>query len=357
MVLPNVMQKIDSHKLIHWFQSAKRDLPWRRNPTPYQIWISEVMLQQTQVAVVVPYYERWLKRFPTVHDLAEAPINEVLKLWEGLGYYSRARHLHAGAQTIVERFNGEIPSTPDQLKLIKGLGPYTIGAILSLAFQKQAAAVDGNVMRVLARFFAYREDISKSSSIKILRQIAEENVPRNDPGAFNEALIELGATICTRTPQCQKCPLRSNCAALAQALEHELPIKGKSVSYQQLFRSVAVVISQNRLLVKKGEKGSIMTDLYEFPYFEVEASGITTTALAGLLKKNFNLATREAAPLPEFEHAFTRFRVKLLPVLYHSTRIKPVAGYEWLGREEVAQLPFSSGHRRILHHLQKEQLW
>lgn len=216
------------HTTFHyWFEKNKRDFPWRRNPSPYEVWVSEMMLQQTRASVVVAYYERWIRRFPDVHALAKASRDEVLKAWEGLGYYSRARNLHDGARKIIEEFNGRLPFEKEKLKAIKGLGPYTIGAILAFGFQKNEAAVDGNVMRVLSRYFLIEDDLRSSRTQKMIWNRAERILER---GTYktSEALIELGATVCTaKKPVCVQCPLKRRCLAFAEGKQESLPNKSK----------------------------------------------------------------------------------------------------------------------------------
>ena len=190
---------LDFYPLKKWFLIEQRDLPWRKINDPYAIWISEIMLQQTQVAVVIPYYLKWMQRFPTIQALAEAESDEVIKMWEGLGYYSRARNLHAGARYLIEFFGGILPNNESDLAKIKGLGPYTIGALLSFAFHQKKAAVDGNVMRVMARCYELDDDIAKSKTQKKIRHLVEEILPEDESWIVNEALIELGATTVSYT--------------------------------------------------------------------------------------------------------------------------------------------------------------
>lgn len=344
--------QMDCEKLRAWFLSDKRDLPWRQTTDPYAIWISEVMLQQTQVAVVIPYFLHWMERFPTVRHLAKASLNEVIKAWEGLGYYARARNLHAGAQKIVRDFNGQLPSNEEQLNQIKGLGPYTIGAILSFAFHQKKAAVDGNVLRVLARYFGLEDDIAKGPAQKKLRQIALDLLPDEQPWVINEALIELGATVCQRNARCGDCPLNKTCVAFKQGMTDRLPVKSKGTGIAKLYRAVAVIRCGSSYLVKCCEKGIIMSDLYEFPYFEV--AGKEQFSLEEVkIKTNqtFALEAEVYDELPEVQHGFTRYRVRLFPVLLTCSHPKMIPGMEWFTKDALKQLAFSSGHRRILHQL------
>ncbi len=342
---------MNTEPLRHWFLAEKRDLPWRNTRDPYAIWISEVMLQQTQVSVVRPYYLRWIEQFPTIKDLAAAPLEAVIKCWEGLGYYSRARNLHAGAQYVVEHYNGQLPNKEEDLSKIKGLGPYTIGAILSFAFHQKKAAVDGNVIRVLARFFQIKEDIGKSTTLKSMRVLAEKILPNEEPWIISEALIELGATVCQRKARCHQCPLKTDCKGYINGLIDQLPVKSKKIKTEYLYRAVAILHHNGLLLVKKGEKGKVMSDLYEFPFFEVTENGITSGKFSEKIEQNFSIAITQATPLSSVTHSFTRYQARLDPVLFHCNKMFAVKTMEWLPLAELQKKAFSSGHRRILQQL------
>ncbi|MCI0477261.1 MAG: A/G-specific adenine glycosylase, partial [Anaerolineales bacterium] len=214
-------------RLLTWYAKHKRDLPWRRDAhDPYCVWISETLLQQTQVATVIPYYERFLARFPTTRALASARLDDVLKTWEGAGYYARARNLHRAAKEIVARFDGKIPSTVEELQTLPGIGRYTAGAIASIAFERDAPAVDGNVTRVLCRYFKIESDPKNAQTQKKLWKLAETLLPRGHAGNFNQALMELGATVCVpRNPHCAACPLARGCQARRLNLQEKLPRK------------------------------------------------------------------------------------------------------------------------------------
>jgi A/G-specific adenine glycosylase len=349
------MQKeLDCVCLKAWFAAEKRDLPWRRTTDPYAIWISEIMLQQTQVAVVIPYFLNWMQRFPTIRHLAAASLDEVIKAWEGLGYYSRARHLHEAANYLVEHFDGQLPQEEGQLKQIKGLGPYTIGALLSFAFHQKKAAVDGNVMRVLTRYFGLKEDIAKASTINKMRQLAQAQLPDEEPWIVNEALIELGATICQRKARCMACPLQSSCTAFKKGIVDQLPVKSKKTTVEYLHRAVAVIQSDSLYLVKRGKKGAIMSDLYEFPYFEMTKEDFSSQRLQSQIEQHYALEVVQRQVLPEVRHGFTRYRVRLYPILFTCQQAKTVEGLDWLSHETLKQLAFSSGHRRIFQRLENE---
>ena len=343
--------QFDSDPLKAWFKKEKRDLPWRQTQDPYAIWISEIMLQQTQVSVVVPYFLHWMEKFPTPFHLATAPLDEVIKAWEGLGYYSRARHLHEAAKVLVEQFEGKLPAEEDKLKNIKGLGPYTVGAILSFAFHQKKAALDGNVMRVLTRYFNIEDDIAKPSTVKRLREIAQEILPDEEPWIVNEAWIELGATICQRKAKCPLCPLKSSCMAYREHNVDQLPFKSKKTKIERLYRTVAVIQCEDTYLVKRGEKGAIMSDLYEFPYFDVPQEETSPEKLESQLQVTYGLQLTQKAILPEEKHGFTRYQVQLYPVLFTCTHRKNVEGGNWLSVDSLQKLAFSSGHRRIFQQI------
>ena len=249
------VERFESQKLKDWFFLNRRLLPWRENPSPYEVWVSEVMLQQTQVTVVVEYFQRWMNLFPTVQALAAAPSGKVMKAWEGLGYYSRARNLHQGAQYLMEHHGGELPPNREDLKNVKGLGPYTIGAVLSFAFKQKASAVDGNVLRVLARYFCIEEEIDKSTTRKKIEQLTNDLLPNREPWVVMEALIELGALVCKKKPACHLCPLQQGCRAFKSCKAELLPIKKPRIKITHLHRIVTVIHTGKKVLMKQGEKG------------------------------------------------------------------------------------------------------
>lgn len=349
------MNKTDQIQLTQWFQSQKRDLPWRDEPTPYKVWVSEVMLQQTRVAVVIPYFERWMERFPTIQELAKAPIEEVIKLWEGLGYYSRARRLHEGAIYLCSRFGGEFPTLLSDWQSIKGLGPYTIGAIRSFAFHEKCAAVDGNVMRVLARYHHLTDDFAKAATSRRVWELASESLPDEEHWVHNEALIELGATSCGRIPKCFECPIRKGCLAHAKGVAANLPINSRKIPTTVLHRAVAIVYSSHKVLISQVEAGKVMAGLHEFPYVELESDQIENAA--DLLQKDLKLSLEVKAKLPKLVHSFTRYRANLFPFIFEvdgeQERALKQKGYRWVAKEELASLAFSSGHKRILQELKK----
>jgi A/G-specific adenine glycosylase len=342
------MNSDSTKRLSAWFLTHQRQLPWREDPSPYAVWVSEIMLQQTRVSVVIPYFLRWMEKFPTIQDLAKAPIEDVLKEWEGLGYYSRARNLHGGAQYVAENFGGNLPETYEELIKIKGLGSYTVGAILSFAFKQKAAAVDGNVLRVLSRYFCIEDDIGKPETQKSIRKLAQDFLPEKKPWIVSEALIELGATICGKKPRCFECPLKAGCRGYLKGIAEQLPIKSKKEKTTLLYRGVAVVECQGHLLLRKGEPGRVMADLYEFPYFEISS---TTFGLDACKRKILGIWGVKAKPkkiLDIVQHTFTRYKATLIPHHMVVESMFEAAGHQWVCVKDIGKLPFSSGHKKIL---------
>jgi len=341
------VQKFPIQLLKEWFLYNRRELPWREEPTPYRVWISEVMLQQTQVAVVIPYFEKWMNLFPSVEALATAPLEQVLKCWEGLGYYSRARHLHQAARFLVGAFDGKIPANKEELSKIKGIGLYTQAAIRSFAFKQKAAAVDGNVLRVLSRFLAFEEIICETKAQKFLRKYAESILPDDEPWVISEALIELGATVCSKKAHCSLCPLKKECLAFRHHLQDSLPKRKKRTKPIFLSRHVAVIACEGAYLIQKGVEGRVMADLYEFPYLESE--GLSAQEITLAFEKKLGIPLCYIQSLESQKHTFTRYRVQLFP---HQLKANSLAGeHLWKTLMEMRGMPFSSGHRRILNSL------
>lgn len=340
--------EFDSHHLRRWFFLSRRHLPWRENSSPYAVWVSEVMLQQTQVSVVIPYFEKWMRLFPTVKALAEASLDQVIKTWEGLGYYSRARNLHAGARMLLESHEGELPEDPTELQKVKGIGPYTVGAIRSFAFKQKAAAVDGNVLRVLSRYYAIEEAIDKTTTRLQIEKLTHSILPDKEPWIVMEALIELGALVCQKKPSCGNCPLNGSCLAYKEKRTGELPVKGKKVPTTLLHRLVNIIESDGMVLLRKGEKGKVMADLFEFPYIEIEESVTQGRRWKARTEKETGLSLSYQTSLPAVSHGFTRYKAFLYPQLWRAKKALPVQGLEWVSIKELSGKPFSSGHRRIL---------
>ena len=260
--------------LISWFDIEQRNLPWRENKDPYRVWVSEIMLQQTRVDTVIPYFNRFINWFPTLNDFAAADEEKVLKAWEGLGYYSRVRNLHSAVKEVKESYNSIVPDRPEEISKLKGVGPYTAGAILSIAYGKPEPAVDGNVMRVFSRILMLHDDIAKPKSRKTFEAAVRALIDHDNPAAFNQALMELGALICTPgKPACLLCPVQNHCLAFAAGVQSELPIKIQKKKTRDVPIVAAVITNEKgEFLIHKRSSSGLLANLWEFPNFEMHTS-------------------------------------------------------------------------------------
>ncbi|MDQ0352010.1 A/G-specific adenine glycosylase [Alkalibacillus filiformis] len=255
--------------LINWYNDIKRDLPWRENQDPYRIWVSEIMLQQTQVDTVIPYFEQFMERYPTVYDLAKADQQDVLKSWEGLGYYSRARNLHEAVKEVVTSYDGVVPSNKKELKKLKGIGSYTQGAILSIAFDQAEPAVDGNVMRVMSRVLHIEEDIAKPKTKTMFEDVVANVMSQEDPSSFNQGLMELGALICQpKKPKCEQCPVQEHCLAYEQGTQTTLPVKTKAKKQKrEAFFTLVLKNDNDQYFIEQRPEDGLLASLWQFPMF------------------------------------------------------------------------------------------
>ncbi len=281
-----------SKKIILWFELHKRDLPWRHTQNPYAIWLSEIILQQTRVAQGLPYYYSFLSQLPTIHDFANAPQEEILRLWQGLGYYSRARNMHGTAKVIVEKYDGKFPANYNELVKLKGIGPYTGAAIASFAFGEVVPVVDGNVFRVLSRVFGIETDIAASSARKEFTELALTLIPNDNPAAFNQAIMEFGALQCTsHNPNCMFCQLQNTCYAFQHEAQGELPVKLKKTKVRNRYFNYFAVQQNEKFLMNKRFENDIWSGLYEFYLVETEDAitsldDIQDDFISRLLKEN-----------------------------------------------------------------------
>ncbi|HKE19728.1 MAG TPA: A/G-specific adenine glycosylase [Kofleriaceae bacterium] len=317
---------------MRWFTEHRRDLPWRRTRDPYAIWVSEVMLQQTRIAVVWPYYERWMLRFPSAADLAAAPLDEVLAAWSGLGYYGRARNLHRGAREVVARFGGALPATAAELCSLPGVGRYTAGAIASIGFGRREPLVDGNVARVLSRLFAIEGDIKAGATARRLWSVAGELVPEERPGDFNQGLMELGQDVCTpAAPRCEACPLADLCAARASGRTAELPVVGKRRpdADKPLLAHCAVWLERRgRLLLARRRPRGLFGGLWELPQ---APDRVRLEAMFAALGGRLEL---DRAPEPVFQHRQVLSH-RRLAIDVHVGRVRGRLGRAGLGAGEA----------------------
>ena len=346
---------MDQKALLNWFSVNQRSFPWRVNRTPYRVWISETMLQQTRASVVIAYFENWMEKFPTLESLAKASFEEVLKMWEGLGYYSRARNLHEAALQILQEFGGQIPSNIKQLRQIKGIGPYTANAIMAFAFQKGYLALDANAKRVLSRLDGIQHELSQKKGLEALEKTVQRICSKNFLWEVSEALIELGAMVCIPNPKCELCPIQKNCIAKKQNLQAVLPIKKPGKKIQKLKRVVLIFSYEDSFVIQKQAKGQVMADLCEFPYFEYKK----TIHLEDIIEwcwEKFKIEPVHIQPMDTVKHAYTTFQVTLLPFYLECKTHFTCDPWKWVSHKEMDHLTFSSGHRRILQTLMSEVL-
>lgn len=360
-----------------WFKDKARDLPWRlpkqvatpcQNPDcyldPWAVLVSEIMLQQTQVTTVLPYFKRWMERFPSYHELAKADEDEVMKMWEGLGYYRRAKNLQKAARYLVDI--GGFPNTRQELLKIPGVGPYTSAAILAFAFHQKSVPVDGNVLRVASRYLASFEDISKSSTAKLFETALFPLLPQREPWIAAEALIELGATVCKlQNPACSICPLNQTCLAYQKKLVTTLPIKSKVQNSEKLWRTVAVIVHPSQegpkwLACQKVTPG-LFQGLWHFPYIEREEESFEIEHEVEKLKNTLELELQLFQVLKERKHSFTRFSAHLSPLKMKAFNIERLKAsheskYHWLDINTLKNLTFCSGHRQIRDELCQSSL-
>ncbi|KAB7704136.1 A/G-specific adenine glycosylase [Bacillus aerolatus] len=294
--------------LLNWYEEEKRDLPWRKDQDPYKIWVSEIMLQQTRVDTVIPYFERFIDQFPTIETLAEAEEEAVLKAWEGLGYYSRVRNLQAAVREVHEQYGGQVPNTKEEISSLKGVGPYTSGAILSIAYGIAEPAVDGNVMRVISRILSIWEDIAKASSRKVFEEAIRQMISKEDPSSFNQALMELGALICTPTsPSCLLCPVREHCGAFHEGAVLELPVKTKKKNMRHVHLAAAVLTTEkDEVIIQKRPESGLLANLWEFPNTELSGMGNPKVELELFLKNEYGLdVSLEPESFAKIQHVFS----------------------------------------------------
>jgi A/G-specific adenine glycosylase len=357
-------------RLLAWYHAGHRDLPWRRTRDPYAIWVSEIMLQQTQVATVIPYYTRFMERFPTVEVLAAAPEDEVLRMWAGLGYYSRAHHLHRGAREVVSEHGGRIPPAVDELRRLSGIGRYTAGAIASIAFGCPAPILDGNVIRVLCRLYGLRGDPKRAPLHGRLWQLAADLIPEGDAVNFNQALMELGATVCTpASPRCEICPLADRCEARRQGLQESLPELARPPAPTPLRMAAAVVWRGAELLLiqrpsvssgeRNGDGESWWAGMWQFPSGRVGLEESTAAAAARLARETTGLEVTPGGVAGVVRHGVTRWKITLEArhCLVHEGEPEPrnCADCRWTTLEEIERFALPAPQQRLVEQIRRHQ--
>ena len=349
-------------RLLAWYRQHARDLPWRRTRDPYAVWVSEVMLQQTQVTRVVSFYERWMQRFPTVQALAAAPLDEVLKLWEGLGYYARARQLHRAAHVVVEQYGGRLPDSVEALQALPGIGPYTAGAIASIAFGRRTAALDGNVKRVLARLFGLEVPVNTSAGTRALWEVAEALLPEEEVGTWNQALMELGATVCLpRAPRCLLCPWQELCVARQAGREHELPRRAprKQRPHYQVTAGL-IWNARGELLIARRPEDKMLGGLWEFPGGKCRPGETLEACLKRELREELDIEVEVGERVAVVEHHYSHFSITLHAFHCAHTggtpRALQVAEWRWVRPEALEQFAWSAADRRIIEALRRDRV-
>jgi len=338
-------------RLLRWFKKNGRDLPWRRTRDPYAIWVSEIMLQQTQVPTVIPYYQRLLRSFPTVHHLSKSSLSKALKVWEGLGYYSRARNLHRASQIVVNHFQGKIPDNLTDLLRLPGIGPSTAGGILSFAYNTEAPILDGNVKRVLSRLFAVSGNPVRGKTKGLFWKISESLLPKGRSNPFNQALIDLGSLLCTpKEPQCPRCPLRNLCKAKALGKPEKYPSRTvkKKVPY---IEAISAVIQKNgKVLLRQRPQNGLLGGLWEFPGWKIEEKRSLRLRLRNYIKKETGTNVKVKESIGTFHQTYSHFKLTLH--VYLCQFLDGKGKGRWILIQNLHLLPMSRIHRRIANSLE-----
>ena len=360
MIQTHKIKSLQSH-LLNWYKKAKRDMPWRKNRDPYRILVSEFMLQQTQVKTVIPYYKNWMKSYPTIKKLASTSESNVLKHWQGLGYYTRARNLRNSAIQIQKNYAGRIPDSLQEIQKLPGVGRYTAGAVLSIAYDKKVPVVDGNVKRVLSRLFLLRENGAYKKSENKLWSTMETLLPEKNCGDFNQAFMELGATICLpKNPFCDDCPLKTFCQAMEKGVQHQFPPKKKTPKISSIKVSAAVIFNKGQIYIQKRKTEGLMGGLWEFPGGKIEPGETEKECLRREIKEELGLRIRIGEKIMTHHHSYTRFRVTLnvFNCHIHSGTLSPSAceEWKWVNPQELNQFPFPAANIKVIDLLNKKFL-
>ncbi|MDR3576567.1 MAG: A/G-specific adenine glycosylase [Anaerolineaceae bacterium] len=348
-----------TQRLLAWYEKYARSLPWRGNPDPYVVWVSEIMLQQTRVDTVMPYFQRWMEQFPTLRSLADAPEQDVLKAWEGLGYYSRARNLHRTARQVSKEFNGQLPADAAKLALLPGIGRYTAGAITSIAFGLDEPALDGNIRRVLSRLFDLRLPARSPEGEHQLWDLAKQYLPAGRAGDYNQALMDLGATICIpHSPLCSECPLEDLCQARALGLQEERPIMVQRQPIPHYLVTAAIIFRAETVLIAHRPAKGLLGSMWEFPGGKLEAGEDFSGALKREIREELGVEIMAGEPFGIYRHAYTHFRVTLHAFLCElvSGEPQPLEASElrWVKPAELDLFPMGKIDRLIAARIQQQ---
>ncbi|MDK9698831.1 MAG: A/G-specific adenine glycosylase [bacterium] len=344
--------------LLRWFQREGRDLPWRKNRSPYAVWVSEVMLQQTRVATVVPYFERWLQQYPDVNTLANATEQAVLKAWEGLGYYTRAKNLHRAAQILCEKYDGELPETEHELLKLPGLGKYTAAAVASFAFRQPSLVVDGNVARVLSRWLqipvSYTEPEAQEIYRKVFATIAQEeskNLPQ-----WNEAIMELGAMVCTpSSPDCKNCPMKKQCGAFRANTVSIFPPPRKKTEVPHFDIAVGILFDEQKILMGLRKRDGLLGGLWELPGGKCELNEFPETAVVREFREETGITVEVVDAVPVVKHGFTHFKITMYPFVLRRVggveQAHSAERLEWVTKNQITQMPLPKATKEVLRRI------
>ena len=346
-------------ELIAWYETHRRQMPWRETTDPYRIWVSEVMLQQTQVRTVEEYYRCFVAQFPTVERLARAEVGAVMKAWEGLGYYGRARNLHRAAQVVADRFGGRVPDTLEGLLSLPGVGRYTAGAILSIAFGRRAPVLDGNVIRVLTRFFHLTDDVAKAGTQRMLWSLADTLLPAKRVHDFNQGLMELGALVCTpRKPACPSCPVAIHCEANRLSIQGELPVRAPRKPVPHYDVTAGVIWKNGRFLITLRPSKGLLGGLWEFPGGKREEGEDLPACLKREIREELGIEIEVGEGLVSVKHAYSHFRITLhvFDCRYAGGKIRLLAcdDYRWITSEELDAFAFPAADRKVIQLLKEK---
>jgi A/G-specific adenine glycosylase len=343
--------------VLAWYDRSARRLPWRGHPDPYAVWVSEIMLQQTRVEAVIPYFERWMKRFPSVVALAAATEQDVLAAWEGLGYYSRARNLYKAARMLVDEAGGRLPADPDALRRLPGIGRYTSGAIASMAFGLDVATLDGNIRRVLARIFDVSQPADAPAGEKLLWALAEEHLPAGRAGDFNQALMDLGAAVCLpRNPNCPVCPVSALCLARQLGVQEQRPVLKPKIDVPHFVVTAAVLHRDGTVLLARRPSEGLLGGMWEFPGGKVEAGESLEDCLVREIREELGVHIRVGEAFGVYRHAYTHFRITLHAFRCELVKGRPrplqAADLAWVAPADLGNYPMGKVDRLIARRLQ-----
>ena len=345
-----------SDRILNWYTRQGRKLPWRGSLNPYAIWVSEIMLQQTRVETVIPYFERWMERFPTIAGLAAASEQEVLSVWEGLGYYSRARNLHKAARIVTDDYGGELPDHPKELRSLPGIGRYTVGAIASMAFGQDAATLDANLRRVFARVFDVALSADSAAGEDILWKLAEAHLPKGRAGDFNQALMDLGATIClSKKPRCLLCPLTDMCQACQLGIQEQRPVLKPKAEIPHYIVCAAVIQRDGKVLLAKRPSKGLLGGLWEFPGGKIEKDETLAECLIREIREELEAGIQVGESFGVYQHAYTHFSITLHAFLCKLSQAEPqpveAAEIAWVNPGDLSKYPMGKVDRQIARRL------